>query len=130
MFGTRQLIISVEQDHGNNNSPSTHTGYLRELCQQAKQVSQIIAYIWRWGDETDEKYSEQKGNAIKLKSYFEHPTSGEEPGENLLKLFKANPKDEKDTTEEANLLRAVFFIDKQGQSIPGYDTKLNCIQCR
>ncbi|CCI16727.1 conserved hypothetical protein [Microcystis aeruginosa PCC 9807] len=133
MFGSRQLMLSIEQAHNaerdhqkNVNRSGEYKGYLRHLCQQAKQVSQIIAYIWRWGDEdeTDEYSLKHKQNALDLKSYFEEPTSEiEKPGENLLRLFKANPKNADDKTKEANLLRAVFFIDKRGKSTLGFDNE-------
>lgn len=88
--------------------------YLRRLYQQAKQLSQIIAYIWRNIEEDGNRGS----NAKKLKEYFISPTEETtdndgnliiEPGGNLKKLLAANPKESgSEENVEANLLRQVF----------------------
>ncbi len=108
-------VLSKHEQH-------PHASFLRRLYQQAKQVSQIIAYIWRWTDEDCENHSEQRDVANKLKVYFSSPSKNtQEVGLRLKKLFKANPKDANDQTTEANLLRAVFFqegVDNEGYIFP------------
>lgn len=85
--------------------------YLQRLYKQAKQLSQIIAYIW-----CNAEKGEVKGvNARKLRDYFLSPTEESnggqggsvEPGGNLKKLLAANPRDN-NQNEEAKLLREVF----------------------
>ena len=85
--------------------------YLRRLYQQGKQISQIIAYIWRWADNDEE--TPQKKIAKKLKIYFTNPTEdNEKPGGKLKELLKADPrKPEENLVEEDRLLKAVFFED-------------------
>jgi hypothetical protein len=87
----------------------SETYYLQRLLQQGKQLSQIIAYIWRWIDVNGNPKQEI---AKQLKEYFVRPTidvSGNGGG-NLKNLFAANPKQDKPTTNavEANLLRQIF----------------------
>ena len=105
---------------------SEHVAYIRRLYQQAKQVSQIIAYIWRWADEDEEKYAEQKHYANQLKTYFSHPSrSPKDVGGELKKLFRANPNNLQDKSEEAKLLHAVFFaegIDNQDYIFPIFNS--------
>lgn len=84
--------------------------YLRRVYQQAKQVSQIIAYIWRWID--DDKSPKQE-SAKKLKEYFVQPTpledAGMRNGQNLEKLLGADIlKDSPIQSDEVKLLREVF----------------------
>jgi len=79
---------------------------LRRIYQQGKQLSQIISYIWRWIDADDNL---KKQVAKKLNNYFANPTEEiNEPGGKLKKLLGAHPED---SSEEANLLKAVFFED-------------------
>ncbi|NEQ36400.1 MAG: hypothetical protein F6K40_08995 [Okeania sp. SIO3I5] len=79
--------------------------FIRRLYQQAKQISQIIAYIWRWDDEERPENAEQKNTANELKVYFTKPTTGNEVGDNLKKLFRASPQC---PGKEWDLLKAVF----------------------
>ncbi|MBE8994294.1 hypothetical protein [Microcystis aeruginosa] len=120
MFETRSLFYKAEKviEAANKmEGECPHIGFLQRLYQQSKQVSQIIAYIWRWADENNEKYAEQKRVANLLRTYFEHPTSdqGLKEGKNadhLKKLFGANPKQLPETVDESDpayLLKQVFF---------------------
>ncbi|WP_334758318.1 hypothetical protein [Nostoc sp.] len=82
--------------------------FLLRLYQQAKQISQIIAYIWR---NVEERENPNFDTAKKLQQYFAHPTEKKTPteiGENLKKLFAANPRYDSEENVEANLLRKVF----------------------
>ncbi|MGF1990055.1 MAG: hypothetical protein RMY62_019630 [Nostoc sp. ZfuVER08] len=96
------------------------------IWQQGKQLSQIIAYIWRWAD--DELELDKKKIAQKLKTYFMKDDSelGVEKvlkrignrydnkcDANLKKLFRANPREwlsqgKPPFDETAELLVAVF----------------------
>ncbi|MCA2667273.1 MAG: hypothetical protein ACOVOV_10295 [Dolichospermum sp.] len=120
MFETRSLFYKAEKVNEAANKMEgecPHIGFLQRLYQQSKQVSQIIAYIWRWADENNEKYAEQKRVANLLRTYFEHPTSdqGLKEGKNadhLKKLFGANPNQPLETVDESDpayLLKQVFF---------------------
>ncbi|WP_375504872.1 hypothetical protein [uncultured Nostoc sp.] len=87
------------------------TFYIKRLYQQAKQISQIIAYIWRWAD-TDE--TPQKEVANKLKKYFTNPTEDTQHlDDRLKKLLGANPRKIDNLSEEDKLLKAVFFKDNE-----------------
>lgn len=48
-----------------------NNSFLRRLYQQAKQLSQIIAYIWRWADKDRQPQQEV---AKQLKTYLDRPT--------------------------------------------------------
>lgn len=76
-----------------------HTEWLRRAYQQGKQISQIITYIWRYGEET----SEEGETARQLHTYFV-----EDPKKNLKKLFAANAR-ERNSSTEAHLLATVFL---------------------
>lgn len=147
MVGTRNFISHHEDvksslNHIADNSDinSTSSYFILRLYQQAKQISQIISYIWRWidadpkkdpkgGEEFTPEYEyvqAQKEAANKLKDYFLNPTSAAArhlrsgQGDRLKRLFKAHPKSHLNATaeyyEEACLLNAVFDIDKlQGE---------------
>jgi ATP-dependent exoDNAse (exonuclease V) beta subunit len=82
------------------------TFFLQRLYKQAKLISQIIAYIWRYVGDTDNQKSD---TAKQLQQYFRRPTPEEnllpDFGENLKKLLAADPKEE---SVEAKLLREVF----------------------
>ena len=85
--------------------------YLRRLYQQAKQLSQIVAYIWRWAD-TDE--TPQKDVANKLKEYFTNPTEdNQKPGGKLKELLRADPRKTENLNEEDKLLKSVFLADEE-----------------
>ncbi len=91
--------------------------YLRRIYQQAKQVSQIIAYIWRWIDADGNPKQEI---ATQLKEYFVRPTEeNQNVGENLEKLFAANPKQNnlEENADEAKLLREVFPNYNEDQNL-------------
>ncbi len=113
MFGTKDLFVKsgkvhdiVSQQSREKLEHTTPHQFLHRLFRQAKQVSQIIAYIWRWADADDNPKQEI---ANKLKEYFASPTDDLNPhGGKLKKLLKADPQN---SDEEANLLRAVFFED-------------------
>ena len=125
MFGTHKLFHKAETINTVHKESSEHIAYLQRLFQQAKQLSQIIAYIWRWADECEEKYAKQNKTANQLKTYFDRPTENvTDVGENLKKLFRANPADPNDRTIEAKLLREVFFqegIDNEQYIFPLYN---------
>ena len=87
----------------NINSPSVE--FLRRLYQQAKQISQIITYIWRWADDDNPENADKKNTANELKVYFMKPTTGDEVADNLKKLFRASPQC---PGKEWDLLQAVF----------------------
>jgi hypothetical protein len=80
-----------------------HLTYLLRLYQQSKQISQIIAYIWRWSD--DNSTGKEK-SAKDLASYFEHPSEDGVVGANLKKLFSVKPK--QGGNKEEDLLYQVF----------------------
>ena len=112
------------------------------LYQQAKQISQIIAYIWRWSDD-DEKldtpfeadgksYTKKNEVARELNTYFANPTEENQGdiassdsitivGNHLKKLFRACPNNP-ETIKEWKLLEAVFgpadISKKQGYIFP------------
>ncbi|MBO3459798.1 hypothetical protein G7B40_011055 [Aetokthonos hydrillicola Thurmond2011] len=130
MFGQRILFENVSNlavDNELNNSrdiDSTEADgnqqvypFLRRLCMQAKQISQIIAYIWRWAEEDVNEFSEQVDAAKRLKRYFDNPN---EPGkdkkpERLKKLLSTDPRkflDGKSDLEEGELLVKVFGEDR------------------
>ncbi|NES18163.1 MAG: hypothetical protein F6K41_04355 [Symploca sp. SIO3E6] len=104
---------------------------LIRFCQQAKQVSQIIAYIWRWIE--DSSNNPAQNNAIELHNYFTHPSPHRDAnntkqilasvGEHLERLFSADPRknlQEKPTYQykkEAELLRAVFTDYQTNQDL-------------
>lgn len=110
MFGTRKLFLHA-QDISLNSSKeeSPHITFLSRLYQQSKQISQIIAFVWRWADDMhDDPESKAKSQAAKkLKKYFERPTldNADIDGQ-LKKLFKA--KLDPDGDEEDKLLHTVF----------------------
>lgn len=90
------------------------TFFLLRLYQQAKQISQIIAYIWR----NLEPENPNLETAKQLHQYFAHPTDNDknndhndqnksiDVGENLKNLLGADPT--KEESVEAKLLREVF----------------------
>ncbi|NEP38638.1 MAG: hypothetical protein F6K25_28735 [Okeania sp. SIO2G4] len=103
------------------------------MYQQAKEISQIIAYIWRWSDDDQEldepfeidgnKYTKKQDIARKLNDYFMHPTDFSQKStdnnlnDNLKKLFRASPGD---GSKEGNFLKAVFganIVEENGQYI-------------
>ena len=98
------VVFSVDQKELNLNEQQNT---LRRIYQQGKQVSQIIAYIWRWvDDERPENIKKQKV-ADELQKYFKRPTeSNQEPGGRLKKLLGAYPND---SSKEGDLLNQVFF---------------------
>ncbi|MEH1938948.1 MAG: hypothetical protein V7L01_01845 [Nostoc sp.] len=80
------------------------TFFLLRLYQQAKQISQIIAYIWR---NVGEPENPNLNTAKELQKFFVRPTEKDtEVGENLKKLLGADPT--KEESAEAKLLREVF----------------------
>lgn len=95
--------ISKLSTQKNINSPSVE--FLRRLYQQAKQISQIITYIWRWADEESPENADKKNAANELKVYFMKPSTDDKVGENLKKLFRASPQC---PGKEWDLLKAVF----------------------
>lgn len=52
--------------------------YMLRICIQAKLISQIIAFIWRWIDDTDDTNKVNKQVAKILKCVFDHPYKGGE----------------------------------------------------
>lgn len=122
MFGSRNLVIKSQKQITVNNEinsrssttfigekESPHIIFLRRLYQQSKQISQIVAFIWRWAD--DSKDIEKNQAAKKLKKYFEHPTlDGAEVGGQLKKLFKVIP--DCNGNDEARLLSTVFSVQQ------------------
>ena len=89
--------------------PSTF--FLLRLYKQARQISQIIAYIWR----NLEPENPNLETAKQLHQYFSHPTDNDknndqnkpiDVGGHLKKLLGADPN--KDKTVEDKLLREVF----------------------
>ena len=116
MFETRSLFYKAKKviEAANQmEGKCSHIDFLQRLYQQSKQVSQIIAYIWRWADENDGKYAEKKRVANLLKTYFEQPTSDQgKNADHLRKLFGSDPTqllEPVDEMEPAYLLRQVFF---------------------
>lgn len=115
MFGTRELVLHAQDisaslsEESLQSSEAPHLNFLSRLYQQSKQISQIIAFVWRWADDMhDDPESKAKRQAAKkLKKYFEHPTldNADIDGQ-LKKLFKA--KRDPDGDEEDKLLHAVF----------------------
>ncbi|RCJ22425.1 hypothetical protein A6S26_22005 [Nostoc sp. ATCC 43529] len=118
MFGTKDLFVksgkvhdTVSQQSGEKHEHITPHHFLYRLFKQSKQVSQIIAYIWRWADAID---NPKKDIANKLKEYFINPTDDlDHPGGKLEKLLKADPKN---SDPEAKLLYAVFFEDSSSDN--------------
>jgi|GEM_PF-3380158 len=98
--------------------------FIQRLYQQSKQVSQIIAFIWRWADDKTASHELNREAANAIKSYFDCPTplktpKGKTPeiGKRLKKLLGADP-DPKDhpVSLEGRLLRQVFPDYNQPQS--------------
>ncbi|CBN54735.1 MULTISPECIES: hypothetical protein [Kamptonema] len=94
---------------------------------QGKQLSQVIAYIWRWIDEDANKIETQTARA--LKTYFVKPNASSnqstdrsnnqsQVNQNLKRLFRADPRawlatseilrGERDDNKESKLLISVF----------------------
>lgn len=139
MFGQRVLIENVsklsdvnERGMSDNKNILSPVNFIRRLCKQGKQISQIIVYIWLWADEDVNKFPEQVNTAIRLKQYFDKPIQKEGDQifiQNLEKLLRADPKkwlnssdqDKEDVPdkEEAKLLINVFgekrIMDVDGQ---------------
>ncbi|MBL1202283.1 MAG: hypothetical protein FWK04_25255 [Nostoc sp. GBBB01] len=107
------------------------------VWQQGKQLSQIIAYIWRWAD--DELETEKRRNAQQLKTYFLKDDSKLPVEEllkkignnthnkcdtNLKKLFRANPRkwlhDGKLPYDEASELLVAVFGEKRINNLDKY----------
>jgi hypothetical protein len=121
MFGTRNLVLQSQSNITSiREKESPHISFLRRLFQQSKQISQIVAFIWRWAD--DPKDSEKSQAAKKLKKYFEHPTlDGVEIDGQLKKLFKVIP--DPNGNEEARLLSTVFSLQNNSSLIfPIFDS--------
>ena len=104
---TESTYQAISNFSGQHDQLSHHTELLLRLYQQSKQISQIIAYIWRWADDNSPEHRERQAVAIQLHKYFTHPTQrmGNVGGQ-LKKLFGANP--DPNGTLEARLLYAVF----------------------
>ncbi len=95
----REIVKEMHEKH-------SQVFYLQRLYQQAKQMSQIIVYIWRWADADG---APQQHSANELKKYFTNPTGDDtKPAEHLKELLKANPKNA-DHSKPAKLLKDVFF---------------------
>ena len=128
MFGTRKSFLKAKAvnkilEVGCPEHIEHQRRYLQRLYQQSKQISQIIAYIWRWGDA--EEAPEKKRVANELRSYFESPTS-QSIGDNLKKLFGADPTQGKpEFPDPAYLLKQVFYedgLDNSNYIFPIFDT--------
>ena len=112
--------------------------FLTRLYKQAKQVSQIIAFIWRWIDFDENNNQDIRGltqqevdnrkrkrdAAEKLNSYFAHPTAQVQLiGKKLERLFAADPRlddselRDSEYKEEAELLREVFAKYKEDKNL-------------
>ncbi len=86
-FANAQALFDQEVlTRGGDSDPSRE--FVRRLCKQAKQISQIISYMWLWADEDVNQYPEQVTTAISLKQYFAKPN---QPEGNLIKLLTADP---------------------------------------
>ncbi len=128
MFGTRELFLKASQVHEKsiklklpNKKLSPHVEWLRRAYQQGKQISQIIAYIWRWVDEESAEYKENKTIANQLKKYFAHPTEDSKyPMQNLKKLFAADAR-QPNSSPEAMLLSCVFNPISEEMIFPIFD---------
>jgi hypothetical protein len=114
MVLARDISLKTEAAHntissfsGQSDKLSHHTELLLRLYQQSKQISQIIAYIWRWADDNSPVNAERQAAASQLHKYFTHPTQriGNLGGQ-LKKLFAAKPDPNGDL--EGKLLYAVF----------------------
>lgn len=112
MFGQRTLfenfdnfVNSDEVTRSLDSPTSPSVDFLKRILTQSKQISQIIAYIWRWIDEDFNQFSEQVDTAKSLKHYFVNPseTNGDIPGGNLKKLFRADPKQWLSSSDRENL---------------------------
>ncbi|MGB3509782.1 MAG: hypothetical protein WBA93_11155 [Microcoleaceae cyanobacterium] len=126
-----QLYKVLENTSNNEQRPSINSALL-VLYQQAKQISQIIAYIWRWSDDNEplktpfevdgNSYNTKRDVAIKLNTYFISPNKKDQciertdasasisimmVGNHLKKLFRACPG-KSETIKEWKLLEAVF----------------------
>lgn len=63
MFGTRRLFYKSKEIAKLNPEvidSQPNAAFLKRLYQQAKQLSQIIAYIWRWADDGDDGKKKEK----------------------------------------------------------------------
>jgi flavodoxin len=110
VFAVDKKELSVDEQYNN----------IRRICQQGRQVSQIIAYIWRWVDDERPENKHKQEVANELQKYFKKPTeNNQEPGGRLKKLLGAHPED---SSHEGNLLYDVFFenysIDNEGYIFP------------
>ncbi|WP_449418799.1 hypothetical protein [Phormidium nigroviride] len=106
-FKTESAHNAISNFSGQSEKLSHHTELLLRLYQQSKQISQIIAYIWRWADDHSPENTERQAVASQLHKYFTHPTQriGNLGGQ-LKKLFGAKPDPNGDI--EGRLLYAVF----------------------
>ncbi|MGK7928181.1 MAG: hypothetical protein AB4290_23545 [Spirulina sp.] len=99
---------------------------------QGKQMSQIVAYIWRWADDENLENAQKAEVAMKLREYFVKPNTSLQNNaftkdahqknvdedllnSNLKRLFRAdprawlqNPDDYREQEEEVKLLISVF----------------------
>ncbi|NES17500.1 MAG: hypothetical protein F6K41_00590 [Symploca sp. SIO3E6] len=106
MLGKRELLTKYSNLVSSNNEEQltqeeSQIPFFR-LFRQGKMISQIIAYIWRYGDEQT-----PEGDAARaLSRYFENPGDN---GKNIKRLWKASP--DPNGNREDKLLYAVFPME-------------------
>lgn len=83
------VVFAVNEKEISLGKPQNNS---RRIYQQGRQVSQIIAYIWRWIDDERPENKQKQKVANELQKYFKSPTENNlEPGGRLKKLLSAHP---------------------------------------
>jgi len=106
MLGTREFLVKYSNLVPIANEEEViqeklQIPFFRLFC-QGKMISQIIAYIWRYGEENT-----SEGNIARtLSGYFKNPG---EDGANIKKLWQAIPNPNGDLEDQ--LLYAVFPME-------------------
>lgn len=124
MLGTRDFFphsARLNETVKKLESTSPHIEWLRRSYQQGKQISQIIAYIWRWADESSPEHTDKQSTAKQLKQYFANPTENpKHPMKKLMKLFSADAR-QPNSCIEAGLLADVFNPISKNMIFPIFD---------
>ncbi|NCQ83717.1 MAG: hypothetical protein GPJ00_04020 [Microcystis aeruginosa W13-18] len=116
-FGTRDLLIShqtylqsskIPDERLQNGKTEPSEEFVTRICQQAKLISQLITFIWRWSDKNHMDEQNRKNVAAKkLKDIFDRPKQIE-TGELTDKLMGLLTTDIFSDSSNSELLKTVF----------------------
>ena len=116
----RGLREAIKEVQSTQQKSSPHHS-LRRIYQQGKQISQIVAFIWRWADDTSHESIQKKQVAQELKTYFTNPSpSVYSPMATLKKLLTADARNPQ-ISKEAKLLSEVFSSIDDCMIFPMFD---------